>query len=139
MVRRAHSGGLGRHEAGYPAGMASSGTESVGVEQARQQIARGDAVAVDVREEKEWSEGHVPGAIHLPGGDPEAATKPIEDGARLMVIAENGKLAAEAASSLAERGYDAVAVDGGMDDWTSENFNVQPTGDPDEDTELGAG
>jgi hypothetical protein len=38
--------------------------------------------------------------------------------------------------SLSARGYDAVAVDGGMDDWAS-NFNTQPTEDPDEDTELG--
>jgi len=30
-------------------------------------------------------------------------------------------------------------VDGGMDDWVSEDFNTQPTVDPDEDTELGAG
>jgi rhodanese-related sulfurtransferase len=54
--------------------MASEG-EKVGVEEARREIAGGDATAVDVRSEEEWSEGHVPGAIHLPDGDPEAATK----------------------------------------------------------------
>jgi hypothetical protein len=30
-------------------------------------------------------------------------------------------------------------VDGDMDDWLSEDFNVQPTADPAADTELGAG
>jgi rhodanese-related sulfurtransferase len=112
-------------------------SESIGVEEARREIAGGQATAVDVRSEEEWSEGHVPGAIHLPDGDPEAATKPLEQGARLMVIAKNGKLAVSAAKELSENGYEAVAVDGGMDDWLSEDFPIQPTEDPDEDTELG--
>jgi len=114
----------------------SERTESVTVDEARREIA-GGGTAVDVRSEEEWSEGHVPGAIRLPDGDPEAGTKPLEKGARLLVIAKDGKLAVKAASSLAEQGYDAVAVEGGMDDWVSEDFNIQPTVDPDEDTELG--
>jgi rhodanese-related sulfurtransferase len=117
----------------------SEGTESVGVEQAREEIAAGKATAVDVRSEEEWGQGHIPGAIHLPDGDPEAATKPLEDGARLLVIADDKSAAAEAAKQLSDQGYDAVALDGGMSDWTSEDFPIQPTDDPDEDTELGLG
>jgi thiosulfate sulfurtransferase len=117
--------------------MASEGKEKVSVDDARQLVARREAVAVDVRSEEEWIAGHVPGAIHLPDADAEAGTKQPEEGARLMVIADDGKSAAKAAEKLSDQGYDAVAVDGGMDDWTSENFNVQPTEDPDEDTELG--
>jgi rhodanese-related sulfurtransferase len=116
--------------------MASEG-EKLRVEEARREIAGGEAIAVDVRSEEDWSEGHVPGAIHLPDGDPEQATKPLEEGARLLVIAKDGKVAAKAASSLAEKGYDAVAVEGGMGDWVSEDFPIQPTADPDEDSELG--
>jgi rhodanese-related sulfurtransferase len=116
--------------------MASEG-EKVGVEEARREIAGGSATAVDVRSEEEWSEGHVPGAIHLPDGDPEAGTKPLERGARLMVIAKDGEMAVHAAKDLREGGYDAVAVEGGMDDWVSEDFPIQPTADPDEETELG--
>ncbi len=115
----------------------ASGTETLGVEDARTEIARNEATAVDVRSEEEWGEGHVPGAIHVPDGDVEGSSDRPEEGARLMVIAKDGKRAKEAASKLADQGYDAVAVDGGMDDWVSENFNLQPTPDPDEDTELG--
>ena len=60
--------------------MANDG-EKVAVDEARREIAGGDATAVDVRSEEEWGEGHVPGAIHLPDGDPEAGTKPLERGA----------------------------------------------------------
>jgi rhodanese-related sulfurtransferase len=107
------------------------------VEEARREIAGGDAIAVDVRDEEKWTEGHVPGAIHLPEGDPEAGTKRPEEGTRLMVIGEDTKDAKQAASNLADAGYEAVAVEGGMKDWVSEDFQIQPTPDPDEDTELG--
>jgi rhodanese-related sulfurtransferase len=116
--------------------MASEGTK-IGVEEARREIAASEAVAVDVRSEEEWSKGHVPGAIHLPdGGNASDRSGRLEEGARVIVIAKNGKLAVRAAKDLSARGYDAVAVDGDMGDWAS-NFNVQPTVDPDEDTELG--
>jgi rhodanese-related sulfurtransferase len=114
-------------------------TQTIDVEEARREIAGGDATAVDVRSEEEWSEGHVPGATHLPDGDVDASADRPEEGARLMVIAKDGKQAEKAASRLSEEGYDAVAVDGGMDDWVSEDFRTQPTADPDEDTELGVG
>jgi phage shock protein E len=117
--------------------MASAGTETVAVDEARRQIAGGEATAIDVRSEERWSEGHVPGALHMPDADVEAATKRPEEGARLIVIGEDAGQAKEAAAKLAEAGYAAVAVDGDMGDWTSENFPIQPTPDPDEDTELG--
>jgi phage shock protein E len=116
--------------------MASTDTESVSLEDARREVAGGDATAVDVRSEEKWSEGHVPGAIHLPDGDPDEAEKP-EEGARLIVIGESAKQAKEAASKLAEAGYDAVALDGDMGDWTSEDYPIQPTEDPDDDSEMG--
>jgi phage shock protein E len=111
-------------------------TETISVEEARREIAGGRALAVDVRSEEEWSEGHVPGATHLPNGDAAGGDLP-EEGARLMVIAEDAKHASKAASELADRGYDAVAVNGDMGDWISEDFKTQPTADPDEDTDLG--
>jgi rhodanese-related sulfurtransferase len=117
--------------------MAKSDAEKIDLEAARREIASSDAIAVDVRSEEEFQEGHVPGAIHLPEGDASAGTKEPEPGSRLIVIAKNGKLAVKAASALGDRGYDAVAVDAGMDDWVSEDFNIQPTEDPDEETELG--
>src|SRR5215204_6902994 len=49
------------------------------------------------RSEERWSEGHVPGAIHLPDADVEAGTKRPEEGARLIVIGEDAEQAKEAA------------------------------------------
>jgi len=116
---------------------AETKTQTISVEAARKEIAGGDAVAVDVRSEEEWSEGHVPGATHLPDAQAEASADRPQEGARLMVIAKDGKEAVKAASRLSDAGYEAVAVDGSMKDWISEDFKLQPTPDPDEDTELG--
>ena len=124
-------------ESAQSKGGESKGDDKVDVKQARLEIAGPDAIAVDVRSEEEWGKGHISGAIHLPDGDPEKAAKPLEEGARLLVIAEKGKAAASAAAELREKGYDAAAIDGSMKDWMSEDYAVQPTDDPDEDTELG--
>ena len=117
--------------------MASTGTETVGVEEARRQIASGEATAVDVRPEEKFQEGHAPGAINLPDADPDAGTKKPDEGTKLVVIGEGASEAKEAASKLSEAGYEAVAVEGDMSDWLDADFKIQPSPDPDEDTELG--
>ena len=93
---------------------------------------------VDVRSDEDWQEGHVPGAIHLPEGDPETATKPLEEGARLLVSPRTASWPRRPPSSLAEKGVLTRRP------WTAEWATgspratpIQPTADPDEDTELG--
>src|SRR6478752_7415050 len=98
----------------------SSGTDAIDLDDARREIAGGDALAVDVRSKEEWSQGHVPGAIHLPDGEGERP----EEGTRLIVVAGDGKEAARAAGRLSDEGYDASALDGGMDDW-KKKFSIQ--------------
>ena len=117
--------------------MASAKTETVDVEEGRRQIAAGEATAIDVRDPEKFGEGHAPGAINLPDGDPEAGSKELEKDGKLVVIAESGKQAKEAASKLSDAGYEAVALDGDMSDWLDEDFQIQPSPDPDEDTEIG--
>jgi hypothetical protein len=46
-------------------------------------------------------------------------------------------MASAGTETVAAAGCEAVAVDGDMGDWTSENLPIHPTPDPDEDTELG--
>jgi rhodanese-related sulfurtransferase len=115
----------------------AAGTETVDVEEARRQIASGEAIAIDVRPEEKFQDGHAPSAINLPDADPDAGTKKPEEGAKLIVIGENAKQAKQAASKLSDAGYEAVAVEGDMSDWLDEDFRIQPSPDPDEETELG--
>jgi rhodanese-related sulfurtransferase len=116
--------------------MAEKGEERIDIDQARQEIARGDAQAVDVRDDDAWNEGHPPGAVHIPKDKLDSDTDELESGTRVAVFAEDDDAAADAAGALRDRGFDAVAVKGGMDAWTKEDFNVQPSPDPDEDAEI---
>jgi len=40
--------------------------QSIGPVQAQELISRGDLDVIDVRETREWSSGHLPGARHVP-------------------------------------------------------------------------
>jgi rhodanese-related sulfurtransferase len=119
--------------------MGAKGTEKLSIDEARQAIAGGDADALDVREDEEWSKAHVPGAIHVPMSQLSSGLEKLDPDRRLIVFAGDEESGREAVSALRERGFDAAIAGGGLKEWSSKDFRVQPTEDPDEDTELGAG
>jgi rhodanese-related sulfurtransferase len=120
-------------------GMASESSEKVEIDEARQQIAKGEATAIDVRDEDQWSQEHVINAIHLPDIESSSELEELDEGSRLIVFADSDRAASEAAEALREKGFETAIAKGGMKAWNKEGFNVQPTDDPDEDTELGRG
>jgi rhodanese-related sulfurtransferase len=130
---------LGCREAGTRMDVEPGAENKLSIEKARLEIAGGDAVALDVRDEEDWSKAHVHGAIHVPRERLSSEIEGLEPDQRVIVFDDDDKGAREVAEKLRERGIDAVAAEGGIDSWISEDFNVQPTADPDEDTELGAG
>jgi sulfur-carrier protein adenylyltransferase/sulfurtransferase len=83
-------------------------------------LAEGDAVAVDVREQHEWDEGHLPGAVHVPRGHLEARIERAAPHRERPVIlyCASGARSAFAAKTLEELGYDRVfSLAGGFTDW----------------------
>ena len=42
--------------------------ERISAETAKQMIEKGGVVVVDVREQAEWTQGHIPNAVHIPLG-----------------------------------------------------------------------
>ncbi len=82
-------------------------------------------LVVDVREQDEWQEGHLPGAIHVPRGNLESrieALVPDKD-RELIVYCAGGSRSAFAAKSLGELGYDnVVSMAGGFADWKRNGF-----------------
>jgi sulfur-carrier protein adenylyltransferase/sulfurtransferase len=101
--------------------------EEVDAVGARELIERGDPLILDVREQDEWDEGHVPGAIHIPRGNLESR---IESAARdrdrrVLVYCAAGNRSAFAAQTLGELGYaDVVSLAGGFTDWKRNGFPV---------------
>ncbi len=102
--------------------------EEAGAARARDLIEEGDPLVLDVREQAEWDEGHLPGAVHIPRGSLEsrierAAPDPER---RIVVYCAAGNRSAFAAKTLAELGYeDVVSLAGGFADWKRSGFPVE--------------
>jgi sulfur-carrier protein adenylyltransferase/sulfurtransferase len=95
---------------------------------ARDRIESGEPVVVDVREQDEWDEGHIPGAVHVPRGHLESRIERLApDTARpIVVYCSAGNRSAFAAKTLTELGYEDVAsLAGGFTDWKRNGFPVQ--------------
>jgi molybdopterin/thiamine biosynthesis adenylyltransferase/rhodanese-related sulfurtransferase len=83
---------------------------------------------VDVREDDEWGEGHLPGAVHVSRGNLESRIEQVvPDRSRQIVLyCAAGARSAFAAKSLEELGYEHVSsLSGGFTDWKRNGFPVQ--------------
>lgn len=86
------------------------------------------APVLDVREDDEYAEGHVPGAQHIPLGQvPERAGEIPGDGT-VYVLCRSGGRSAKAVEHLRSTGVDAVNVAGGTLAWIEAGHDVA-TGD----------
>jgi sulfur-carrier protein adenylyltransferase/sulfurtransferase len=85
---------------------------------------------VDIREQDEWDEGHIPGAVHIPRGNLESRIEnAVPDRERPVVIyCSAGNRSAFGAKTLEELGYERVwSLAGGYTDWKR---NGHPTALP---------
>lgn len=71
---------------------------------------------LDVREDVEWTHGHIDGAVHIPLGDLMGRIDELPD-QQLLVVCKVGARSAHATAYLVSQGRDAVNLDGGMLDW----------------------
>ena len=83
---------------------------------------------LNVREDHEWTQGHIPGAVHLSRGilerDIEAAIPDRE--AEILLYCGGGYRSALSAENLQKMGYKQVfSVDGGWRGWVDAGFPVE--------------
>ena len=83
---------------------------------------------IDVREDREWEAGHLPGAIHLGKGIIERdIEKAIPDtSAPLFLYCGGGFRSAMAAKNLQEMGYtNVISMDGGFSGWKTAGLPIE--------------
>jgi rhodanese-related sulfurtransferase len=80
-------------------------------------LADGGALLVDVREQWEWDAGHAPPAIHLPMGSLGDRVEELPDDQPVLVICHSGGRSLTVATALADAGFNAINVVGGMTAW----------------------
>ena len=79
-----------------------------------------DVIILDVREQDEYDNGHIPGAVLMPVGsideDTAAEVIPEKDSA-VLVCCRSGNRSKTASSALAELGYTNIYEFGGINTW----------------------
>ncbi len=87
----------------------------------------GEVQVLDVREDAEWQQGHIPGAVHTPYHDIDAVPDAIDPSAPVAVICSSGQRSAVAASLLLRHGAERVihVADGGVGTWQKQGWPIE--------------
>jgi rhodanese-related sulfurtransferase len=96
------------------------------VDAVKTRIDRGDKfVLVDVREESEYAQDHLPGAIHLGKGviERDIEARVPELNTEMILYCGGGFRSALAADNLQKMGYtNVISMDGGIRDWREKAY-----------------
>ena len=83
-----------------------------------QQVEGKKIILLDVREESEWNEGHIKGALHIALGNLNIeTTKGIPKDTPLYIYCRSGRRAGEAEIKLKELGFSNAEKLGGIIEW----------------------
>ncbi|HTJ88328.1 MAG TPA: rhodanese-like domain-containing protein [Terriglobales bacterium] len=105
---------------------AKSRVRQTTVDDVKSKLDRGEKFTlVDVREESEFAQDHLPGAVHLGRGvierDIEARAPDLN--APMILYCGGGFRSALAADNLQKMGYNnVVSMDGGIREWREKNY-----------------
>ena len=82
---------------------------------------------LDVREDTEWREGHIPDSLHVPYHDIDSLPEGVDPAKPVAVICASGQRSAVAASLLKAHGAGEVihVVDGGVGTWERLGFPME--------------
>jgi hydroxyacylglutathione hydrolase len=87
----------------------------------------GSMQILDVREQKEWDEGHIPDSVHMPYHDIHSLPDGLDPQSPIAVICASGQRSAVGASLLKAHGAAEVihVVDGGVPLWERLGFPIE--------------
>ena len=99
------------------------------IDEISERLASGEQIhLIDVREESEWEEGHLPGAVHLSKGIIE---RDIEEhfpdfSTEIVLYCGGGYRSALATDNVQKMGYsNVISMDGGYRGWTDAGYPVE--------------
>lgn len=87
---------------------------------------RDDVVVIDVREQWEYDEGHIPGVVHLPMDDVPGRLDEIPTDQTVVLTCRSGNRSNQVTKYLQENGFDNVHnMQGGIVAWQNAGFDVE--------------
>ena len=108
-------GGIQKEEPGY---------QQITAQEAKAMMDVGaGTIVLDVREQEEYDQGHIPGAVLLPVGEitQESASAAVpEKDTVVLVYCRSGNRSKKASQALVELGYTGIYEFGGINTWPYE-------------------
>ena len=87
---------------------------------------RDDVVLIDVRENSEYVEGHIPGATLIPLGQIPDRLDEIPTDKTVVAVCRSGNRSSQATNFLREQGFDNVHnMQGGMNAWGQAGYEIE--------------
>jgi rhodanese-related sulfurtransferase len=97
---------------------------AISVSEAAERFAAG-AFLLDVREQSEWNEAHITGAVLVPLGQLSTRLSEIPADRDVLIICRSGNRSAQARDVLRAAGYpNATSINGGMNAWITAGLPV---------------
>lgn len=83
------------------------------------------ALILDVREQMEWQQGHIPGATHIPYGDLARRIGELPQGRRVLTYCATGVRSSLASGLLRAAGHEVANIRGGFSGWRKAGLPVE--------------
>ncbi len=84
------------------------------------------AFMLDVREQSEWDEFHMPGAQLIPLGELPSRLSELPQDQKIVVVCRSGNRSATGRDILLDAGFTNVtSMAGGMNEWRSAGYDVE--------------
>ncbi|MCY3779216.1 MAG: rhodanese-like domain-containing protein [Chloroflexi bacterium] len=100
----------------------------ISIDEFRQQFASGEGGEcqfIDVREEDEHAEGHIPGTANIPLSEFMARVDEISEDMPVLLVCNTGVRSSQAALFLASMGYeDIYNLEDGTKGWMKQGYKV---------------
>jgi rhodanese-related sulfurtransferase len=97
---------------------------SLSVHQLTHQVNNANALVVDLREPKEFREGHVVDALNIPYAKLAERIADLDKTRPLILVDKMGQHSAAVGRTLMQAGYQVSRLNGGMSEWTASNLPV---------------
>lgn len=97
---------------------------SINVSEAADRFAQG-AYLLDVREQIEWEEAHVEGAVLIPMGELSTRLDELPTDEDILIICRSGNRSAQARDLIRQAGFERVtSISGGINAWMAAGLPV---------------
>jgi phage shock protein E len=100
--------------------------DNVSISQTKALLGRSDVMILDVREQEEYDQGHIPGVTLIPSGQIANRLSEIPKDKPVIVTCRSGNRSATATQYLREQGYTNVHnMEGGIVAWQGAGYPVE--------------